>query len=180
MNDDKLTLHDYYTPVDMTDGDVALPFFDGPFCQWWTSPFSDSDGNLFHTAEHYMMWRKAMLFHDYEVAKEMLAEPSPKEVKAMGRKVIGFDERVWIKYAREIVYAGSILKYSQNESDRNILLDSAGMTLVEASPYDVIWGVGLAVGSKKLLNRRTWNGRNWLGEVLMSARSKLLLDEQSK
>ncbi len=58
----------------------------GPECfsQWWPARFT-ADGETFPTAEHYMMWRKAVLFDDAESAARILGARHPREAKALGR-----------------------------------------------------------------------------------------------
>lgn len=57
------------------------------------------------------------------------------------------------------------------------MLDTAGTTLVEASPYDRIWGIGLAASNPKALDRKMWRGTNWLGQALTEVREEIVKDE---
>lgn len=147
-------------------------FWEGPFSQWHKSDFI-LHGIKFNCAEKYMMWRKATLFKDDKIAEAILKSNDPKQIKALGRQVANFDEALWKIHAKDFVLVGSLAKYSQNEKMLNELLKTEGTTLVEASPYDKIWGIGLLANDPRVLDRRTWQGTNWLGEVLTLTREML-------
>jgi ribA/ribD-fused uncharacterized protein len=151
----------------------------GPGClsQWWPALFS-LDGAEFPTAEHYMMWRKATLFHDYEVAEQILSVPHPHRAKALGRQVRGFDQQKWEQQRSDIVVAASVAKFSQHHDLRAFLLATGERILVEASPTDRIWGIGLAAGDEQATNPAAWRGLNLLGFALMRARA-ILHDEEA-
>lgn len=143
-----------------------------PFSQWYRCQF-EADGHTFGCAEQYMMHGKALLFGDAEVAAEILAASHPRQHKALGRKVRGFDERVWRASREGIVMAGSRAKFTQNAELREVLLATAGTTLVEASPYDRIWGIGLAATDPRALDPAQWRGQNLLGHILTRLRDSL-------
>jgi len=149
-------------------------FFTGasPFSQWYPSSFT-VDGVTFGCAEQFMMYGKAMLFGDLEIAQQTLAAVHPKEHKALGRKVTSFDDAVWKARRVEIVMAGNRAKFSQNEELRALLLATRGTELVEASPYDRIWGIGLAAGDPRAQDPKTWRGQNLLGKILTELRDEL-------
>jgi ribA/ribD-fused uncharacterized protein len=147
-------------------------FWDGPFSQWATSNF-EIDGVIFVTAEQYMMYKKALLFHDYETCEMIMKTTDPREQKAYGRLVKNFNTSVWEKYAKGFVYDGNYAKFTQNDDLLKELLDTDGTTLVEASPYDIIWGIGLKETDPLAQNKETWKGRNWLGEVLTNVRTDI-------
>ena len=130
----------------------------------------------FPTAEHWMMVQKALLFKDYEMAREMLAvkEATSKtmaKVKALGRKVQNFDEKVWVAERKRIVREGNKHKFEQNAELREKLLGTEERHLVEASPRDRIWGVGFGAQNAPK-NRARW-GLNLLGEALVEVRAAL-------
>ena len=81
--------------------------------QWYPAPF-DVEGRTFPTAEHLMMYRKAMLFGDTVTAERILAVRDPGEAKALGRTVRSFDEAMWKRARFEVVVAASLAKFSQN------------------------------------------------------------------
>jgi ribA/ribD-fused uncharacterized protein len=160
----------------MSETKEAFTFFwHGPFSQWHASPFT-IDGVAYSCAEQYMMAEKARLFRDEEALAEILATSSPKRQKQLGRQVRGFHESTWTNQAREIVYRGNWAKFTQNADLKALLLATAGTTLVEASPVDRIWGIGLAEDDPEAWDRRTWRGRNWLGVVLTRVRDAMLAE----
>jgi len=148
-------------------------FWNGPFSQWHPSVFIVND-ITFKCAEQYMMYKKGMLFEDYDIAIKILATDDPRKQKSLGRTVSNFNPDQWNAVARDIVFRGSMAKFTQNANLKEILLQTKGTTFVEASPYDKIWGIGLKENDPKALNRETWQGENWLGEILTEVRDSLL------
>ena len=148
-------------------------FYHGPLCQWHRSTFV-VDGVRYVTAEQYMMAEKARLFGDQKTLDLILEAQNPQDQKRLGRMVKGFNQKIWESKAREIVRRGSVAKFSQNPGLLSALARSAGTTLVEASPFDHIWGIALAENDPRALSRSTWRGTNWLGEVLTSVRRELV------
>lgn len=144
-----------------------------PFSQWYRCRF-EADGHVFGCAEQYMMHGKAELFGDAEVAAEILAADHPRTHKALGRKVRGFVASTWEREREGIVLAGNRAKFTQDPALLEQLLATAGTTLVEASPFDRIWGVGLAASNPLIHDRRKWRGQNLLGQVLTRLRDELL------
>ena len=146
---------------------------ESPFSQWHPSEFVVK-GKRFVCAEQYMMYGKAVLFGDMEVARRILASKSPKTQKALGRKVQGFNERLWQRERERIVYEGNHARFTQNAELLAALLATAGTELVEASPMDRIWGVGLSAEDPRIQDPATWRGQNLLGKVLTRLREELL------
>lgn len=146
---------------------------EAPFSQWHPARF-EIDGRVFHCAEQYMMYGKAMLFGDAEIAGEILEATSPRQHKALGRKVRNFDEAVWKRNREAIVTDGSRAKFAQNAMLRQALLDTVGTELVEASPFDRIWGIGLAATDARATDPSQWRGQNLLGKILTRVRDELL------
>jgi ribA/ribD-fused uncharacterized protein len=142
------------------------------FSQWFPVPFQ-ADGRSFATAEHYMMFRKAMLFGDEQNAERALAAPTPGAAKALGRSVRNFDEALWTRHRSSIVFDGNLAKFGQNPALATYLLNTKDRVLVEASPVDRIWGVGLAADDEKIGNPERWRGTNLLGFSLMRVRERL-------
>jgi ribA/ribD-fused uncharacterized protein len=142
------------------------------FSQWWASPFV-VDQVCYNTAEHWMMAQKALLFNDQECYQKILAAKSPAEAKTLGRQVRHFDEATWNSQRTQIVVEGSWHKFSQHPDLGEFLLNTKERILVEASPVDKIWGIGLAADSEKAENPRRWNGLNLLGFALMEVRDRL-------
>lgn len=121
-----------------------------------------------------MMHKKALLFGDQESADKIMASKNdPKQCKNLGRGVKGFDPKVWDKEARPIVYEGCHYKFTQNEDLLGQLMSTKGSLLVEASPVDKIWGIGMKSTDPDVNNPRCWKGTNWLGQVLTYVRDDL-------
>lgn len=147
-------------------------FWGGPFSQFANSPFT-LNAKRFPTAEHYMMWRKATLFGDDSIAAEILAAKTPGKAKGLGRRVKRFNPEIWDREKRGIVAAGSYAKYTQNPQFLGRLMNTRPATLVEASPMDVIWGIGLAEDDPRAQDRSQWLGQNLLGEILTQTRERI-------
>ncbi len=116
------------------------------FSQWWSSPFT-IDGVEYRTAEHFMMASKARLFGDTPTLERILAAGHPKQAKDLGRSVAGFDEALWLACRFEFVVTGNQAKFSQHPDLAAFLLATGQRVLVEASPLDRIWGIGLTADS---------------------------------
>jgi ribA/ribD-fused uncharacterized protein len=142
------------------------------FSQWFPGNFEE-DGILYKTAEHYMMAAKARLFNDTEIEEKILQSAAPDQAKSLGRKVKDFDPQLWDEHKYEIVKKGNFLKFSQNQKSKNFLLSTGDKILVEASPYDKIWGIGMLETDKRAENPLLWEGENLLGFALMEVRDEL-------
>ena len=147
-------------------------FYGGPFSQWAPSPFT-INGIYYKTAEHYMMWFKDQVFGG-TLEKQILEYEHPRDTKALGRLVPGFDIARWNPVAKQGVFRGSMAKFTQNQGMLYSLVLTEGTTLVEASPTDVVWGIGLGMEDPLRLDRANWRGTNWLGEVLTEVRNTIL------
>ena len=152
-------------------------FWSGPFSQWHPSSFKDSAGIKYSCAEQYMMYQKALVFNDMERAEAILKTGNPKEQKRLGRLVANYDDALWVPKAEDIVYQGSYYKYTQNLNLKKLLFVTAGTTLVEASPRDNRWGVGLSEDDPRILDPATWRGENKLGFILTKLRDNLINEE---
>jgi ribA/ribD-fused uncharacterized protein len=148
-------------------------FWGSPFSQWYKSPFTMA-GATFETAEHYMMYGKATIFGDAKIAKDILRTKDPKKVKALGKQVGGFLENTWNLHKYNVVYSGNIEKFKQNKELAYLLILSGDLELVEASPYDKIWGIGMGVDNPNITDKSKWQGENLLGKVLMDVRKYLI------
>ncbi|KAK3903055.1 hypothetical protein C8A05DRAFT_33222 [Staphylotrichum tortipilum] len=169
----------------------------GYLSQWYPCAFSDdADPSIIYpTAEHYMMYQKALLFSDAAVAAEVLAAAHPRQVKALGRKVSGFSDEVWNAHREAIVRRGNVLKFTRpveplaegsgwivtvpggeeggekGVSIKEMLLGTGEREIVEASPMDRIWGIGFGAAKAGSVRER-W-GLNLLGKALMVVRGEL-------
>jgi ribA/ribD-fused uncharacterized protein len=148
------------------------------FSQWFPSSFA-VDGIQYPTAEHFMMAAKARLFGDLENEELVLKASHPKQAKELGRKVRGFDESTWIRERYRLVVEGNLAKFSQNPELKEFLLGTGKRLLVEASPYDRIWGIGLAADHADAENPPAWKGLNLLGFALMKVRATLQSTESA-
>ncbi|MDC0770292.1 NADAR family protein [Streptomyces sp. HD] len=140
--------------------------------QWWPSPFT-VDGVEYATAEHWMMAGKARLFGDVEAERGVLEAGHPAGAKKAGRLVRGFDEGVWQRERFRIVVEGSVHKFAAHADLRGLLVGTGDRVLVEASPVDRVWGIGLAAGDDGAEDPERWQGPNLLGFALMEAREQL-------
>ena len=144
--------------------------------QWWLCSF-EVDGVWYNCAEQYMMAEKARLFGDEEVLEKIMSSYEPMEQKKLGRRVQGYDDAVWKDYCFDAVIRGNVAKFSQNEKLHEYLLSTENRILVEASPKDVIWGIGLDENSPDAIKPQRWPGANLLGFALMEVRD-VLIEEQ--
>jgi ribA/ribD-fused uncharacterized protein len=143
------------------------------FSQWWEgSPFV-VDGVTYRTAEHYMMAEKARLFGDRTTAEQILQSTHPKQAKDLGRQAKGYDENRWNAQRSAIVTQGNWHKFSQHPELQGFLLGTGKRVLVEASPVDAIWGIGLDRHDRNASNPAQWPGLNLLGFALMQVREQL-------
>ncbi|MBS1636682.1 MAG: NADAR family protein [Bacteroidetes bacterium] len=142
------------------------------FSQWWPAAFKEND-TMYQTAEHYMMVSKARLFKDDEIAGKILAKENPKDAKDLGRQIRNFDATVWDNKKYNIVKQGNFLKFSQHEDLSLFLRKTGSKILVEASPVDPIWGIGLSEDHSDALTPHHWKGQNLLGFALMEVRDEL-------
>lgn len=154
-------------------------FWGGVFSQWQLADIT-IDGKTFNCCEQYMMYKKAMLFNDTEIAEQIMKTHFPNEQKALGRKVKNFDKNAWEEIANEVVYEANYAKFTQNLELQPYLLDTDDTTLVEASKFDKIWGIGLTEDDPLAQDRSTWKGTNWLGIILTAVRENLMVELSDK
>ena len=152
--------------------DKYVFFWNGFLSQWYPSQMT-IDGIKFTSCEQYMMYKKAELFDDTEIMWDILLTDSPKEQKRLGRMVKNFNKDIWDKKCFSIVYKGNLNKFQQNNELKNQLKQTENKYLVEASPYDTIWGIGFGEDDENIEDPSRWNGLNLLGSVLMLVRNNL-------
>ncbi len=174
-------------PADTTASNTEkFTFFwqaQSPFSQFHPAKFTgkplfvstpdDENGYTFRHCEQWMMFNKAKLFKDEKSATMILKATEPIQCKALGRKVENFNEQIWKEQNERIVLEGNRQKFTQNPDLLQKLLETDGTTLVEASPRDRLYGIGLSAKNPKALNRSTWRGKNLLGELLTKLRDEL-------
>lgn len=142
--------------------------------QWWPCEL-ELDGVHYPSAEHYMMAEKARLFGDGASLDKIISARHPGEAKHFGRQVAGFNETVWQQHRVQLVFRGNLAKFGQDDELKRYLLSTKSRILVEASPVDRIWGIGLAADNPKAVDPGRWRGLNLLGFELMRVRGRLML-----
>lgn len=140
--------------------------------QWYPCEF-EAEGTKYTSAEQYMMAEKARLFGDEEIRTQILKTSDPAICKKLGRKVRNFNQEKWNKNRENIARKGNFYKFSQNAKLREFLLSTGDKILVEASPRDRIWGIGMGKSNPDALDPAKWRGRNLLGFSIMSVRKKI-------
>jgi len=143
-----------------------------PFSNWYKSKFTHN-GVQYNCSEQYMMHMKALMFNDTEVAELIMEQKDPRKQKFLGRQVRNFDQNVWLEKCQDIMVDGLISKFTQNPAILGTLLNTDDKIIVEASPYDTIWGIGLSEDNPDALDQSKWRGQNLLGIVLMRARDEI-------
>lgn len=141
----------------------------GYMSQWFPCSFKEND-IVFNSAEQYMMYHKAILFNDKDMASKILITQNAATIKIYGRNVKNFDSKIWDEHKFNIVVNGNYLKFSQNPVICKKLLETGNTLLVEASPYDRVWGIGFLHAKKEEMDK--W-GENLLGKALMTVRDRL-------
>lgn len=152
-----------------TDGGVNQSCFS----QWWMCSFQ-VDGIVYSCTEQYMMAEKARLFGDKAMLEAIMKSDHPKEMKAFGRAVQNFDKQVWSEQCYDIVKRGNLAKFSQNSALWDVMKMTKNRILVEASPRDRIWGIGMGKSNPDAENPLKWRGQNLLGFALTEVRDRLL------
>lgn len=148
-------------------------FFYGGICSQWLPCEFEVDGVKYNCAEQYMMACKARVFNDEESLQKIMEADHPRDQKALGRKVKNFNEAAWNRVARDFVYEGNYAKFTQNEGLKLDLFSTGDALLVEASPYDKIWGIGMGEFDDDRHDPAKWKGTNWLGEVITKVREDI-------
>ncbi|MCM1508969.1 MAG: NADAR family protein [Ruminococcus flavefaciens] len=144
----------------------------GYLSNWYLSDFI-VNGVKFTSMEQYMMYQKAVCFHDGEIASQILDTNDVAQIKALGRLVAGYNEHHWNGVRQIIVYNGLIAKFSQNQDLKAMLIDTGDALLAECAVKDRIWGIGLSMKDPDRLDQSKWNGQNLLGYGLVLAREHL-------
>jgi ribA/ribD-fused uncharacterized protein len=155
----------------MRETETHIYFWGGEYSQWAKSIFT-IDGQTFVTAEQYMMYSKAILFGDKKKAELILKTSDAKRQKLLGRQVRNFNFNLWNEKKFDIVVTANVAKFEQNKSMKGKLL-SNNKIIVEASPYDKVWGIGLKFDDDRVLADKLWKGENLLGKALMKTRDLL-------
>lgn len=161
----------------MKTTDKYIFFWGNIYSQWYRSIFT-VDGVQYQCAEQYMMAEKARTFGDEENLQKILSVDDPRKQKQWGRAVKNYDDKVWSQIRFDAVVKGNYAKFSQNEDLKKQLLATGDKIIVEASPYDTIWGIGLGEDDKRCLDERQWRGQNLLGKAIMVVRDMLREEDE--
>ena len=129
------------------------------------------NGITFSSMEQYMMYQKAVCFKDEEIAEKILATTDVAVIKALGRKVKGYNDGYWNGVRQLLVYEGLKEKFTQNENLKKLLLDTEDSILAEGAVNDRIWGIGLSMKDSNRLESEKWRGQNLLGYAMMMVRN---------
>ena len=140
--------------------------------QWFPCSFLVDD-IYYNCAEQFMMAEKARLFHDEDALHKIMQAYDPMEQKKLGRRVQGYEDAVWKACCYDVVVRGNVAKFFQNEKLHDFLISTGDKVLVEASPKDSVWGIGLDENSPDAINPQRWQGTNLLGFALMEVRDIL-------
>lgn len=167
-NEEKLKYLFFWGHQPKKDGSIS----ESCFSQWWPSPF-EVNGINYKTAEHWMMAEKARLFGDEQHISKIIFSQSPAEAKKIGRMILNFNEALWNTRKYDIVCEGNYHKFLQHPDLKEFLINTGDRILVEASPVDAIWGIGMAKTDGHITNPTQWKGQNLLGFALMEVRDKL-------
>ncbi len=161
-----------HTSTATTETPLIL-FYGGVFSQWYACTFTVDDIR-YSCAEQYMMAQKARLFRDNDSLLQIMSTCDPSMQKALGKKVRGFARETWDAVSRDAVMRASLAKFTSSIELYNALISTEGTLLVEASPTDVIWGIGLGEYDPDARDPTKWRGANWLGQVLTDLRENLI------
>lgn len=147
-------------------------FWSGPLSQWSVCKFT-MRGIGYNCAEQAMMHMKAVKFNDFEMAERILSSCNPGEQKNLGRQVRNYNDIIWSEHRYDIVLEISKAKFNQSERHKEILMSTNDKEIVEASPYDTIWGIGMGVNEAMKTDPMDWKGYNLLGQALTQTRNNM-------
>ena len=164
--------------------DDKVFFFHGPLSNFWRSPFKAEieEGKClsFSSVEQFFMFMKALTFQDFEMTRAILQATTPQKAKRLGRSVKGYKDDEWARVRYDIMLRGNYLKYTRNKDCYAFLMNSEydGKKFVEASPFDMIWGIGMNIDDPNITNESLWKGQNLMGKVLDEVRRRLKKEEE--
>jgi ribA/ribD-fused uncharacterized protein len=175
-------IYDQSVPGHFATDDYVF-FWAGPFSNWhpakFTMGYNEGGRHEFNCSEQAMMFCKACLFDDHETADKILKSKMPGEQKALGRAVRNYKEEAWVAEREWIVDEILYQKFTQDAELKKILLDTGDRTIVEASPYDKVWGIAMGVDKyPAILDPNNWKGQNLLGKCLMRVRDKIRKEDE--
>lgn len=148
-------------------------FFYGSFYSQWAMRDIIIDQIQYNCCEQFMMAEKARLFGDDATLKKIMGAYDPAAQKKLGRTVRNFNKDEWEKIARDVVFAANYAKFTQHSDLKEQLLETGDKIIVEASPWDCIWGIGVGCDDPGVEDPKNWRGTNWLGEAIMAVREHI-------
>ena len=140
--------------------------------QWHIVNFN-VDNYIYNCCEQFMMHRKALLMGDTFAAEIILGEKNPAQHQTLGRQIQNFNQELWDSYKYNIVLQGNRARFHQSPQCRELLLATGDKLIVEASPYDKVWGIGKGASDPDIMDETKWNGQNLLGKVLTQVREEI-------
>lgn len=143
----------------------------GLFSNWYLR-YMEIHAKKYNSVEQYMMYQKALIFGDDEIAHEIMQTHSMSKIKALGRRVRNYDDKKWNEVRYDVVLTAVRAKFTQHEDLKRVLLETGDAEIVEASPYDRIWGIGTN-RPHEIMDKQKWKGQNLLGKALMQVREEL-------
>ncbi len=155
-----------------TETDKYIFFYGSVFSQWAMIDI-EIDGMVFNCNEQFMMYKKAELFDDGFALEHIMNSNNPAVQKSWGRRVKNFDKKEWEKIAQDVVLSANWAKFTQHKDLRKQLIDSGDKIIVEASPTDCVWGIGMSCDDPGITDPKNWRGTNWLGAAIMEVRNAL-------
>ena len=144
----------------------------GYLSNWYLSDFM-IDGIRFSSMEQYMMYKKAIMFKDTEIAEQIMQTSDVGKIKSLGRSVRNYNESRWNGMRQIIIYNGLLEKFRQNKELADRLLSTDEDILAECAVQDKIWGIGRSMTDPARYNTTEWTGENLLGYSLMMVRDEL-------
>jgi ribA/ribD-fused uncharacterized protein len=156
----------------MKETNKYVLFWSGIYSQWYKANMKIDDIE-YNTCEQYMMHQKALLFEDEEIAEEIMNEQDPSKQKFLGRRIKNFDKTIWDRHCLSIVFKGNLAKFSQNQHLKTALISTGDKIMVEASPKDNIWGIGMHFNDAGVENPANWKGNNLLGQAITLVKNEL-------
>jgi len=162
-----------HIPYPEVETDTHVFFWGSVYSNWYERKFKWRD-LTFKNSETAFMYAKAVFFKDESTARKILeSSHDPSETKQMGREVTPYDDDLWSEVREEIMFEILCAKFSQHDDLKQVLTEHSGKHIVEASPYDRIWGIGLHWTNERIYDFRNWRGDNLLGKALMKVQVKM-------
>lgn len=153
--------------------DTHVYFWGDPTLSNWGPTKFEYMGHVFFNSEQAFMWKKAITFEDQEIANKILETHNPRVAKDLGREVKGYDDKVWNELRYDVMVEVNLHKFLQSPEKKKTLLSTRDKILVEGSPHDKVWGVGIHWADEKILDEKNWKGENLLGKALMEVRNRI-------